>query len=128
IFLPVSGYLISLIGKKLKAQSHRAQEENGNFLSIVEETLSSLKIVKGFNAEGQFEQKFKRSTNNLNSILNSLVNRQNLASPASEFLGLFVIVVILWFGGNMVLVEGTLDAATFIAFLALSYNILTPAK
>lgn len=128
IFLPVSGYLISLIGKKLKAQSHRAQEENGNFLSIVEETLSSLKIVKGFNAENQFEQKFKRSTNNLNSILNSLVNRQNLASPASEFLGIFVIVVILWFGGNMVLVEGTLDAATFIAFLALSYNILTPAK
>lgn len=128
IFLPVSGYLISLIGKKLKAQSHRAQEENGNFLSIVEETLSSLKIVKGFNAENQFEQKFKKSTNSLNSILNSLVNRQNLASPASEFLGIFVIVVILWFGGNMVLVEGTLDAATFIAFLALSYNILTPAK
>ncbi len=128
IFLPVSGYLISLIGKKLKAQSHRAQEENGNFLSIVEETLSSLKIVKGFNAENQFEQKFKKSTNSLNGILNSLVNRQNLASPASEFLGIFVIVVILWFGGNMVLVEETMDAATFIAFLALSYNILTPAK
>ncbi len=128
IFLPVSGFLISLIGKKLKQQSHLAQEENGHFLSIVEETLSSLKIVKGFNAENQFNDKFKASTNRLNTILNSLINRQNLASPASEFLGIFVIVVILWFGGRMVLVEGTLDAATFIAFLALSYNILTPAK
>ncbi|HSI68636.1 MAG TPA: ABC transporter ATP-binding protein [Gillisia sp.] len=128
IFLPVSGFLISLIGKKLKSQSHQAQEENGHFLSIVEETLSSLKIVKGFNAENQFRQKFQQSTNRLNDILNSLVNRQNLASPASEFLGIFVIVVILWFGGNMVLVDGTLDAASFIAFLGLAYNILTPAK
>lgn len=128
IFLPVSGFIISLIGKKLKSQSHRAQEENGYFLSIVEETLSSLKIVKGFNAENQFRQKFQDSTNRLNNILNSLVNRQNLASPASEFLGIFVIVVILWFGGNMVLIDGTLDAASFIAFLGLAYNILTPAK
>ncbi|HSP41083.1 MAG TPA: ATP-binding cassette domain-containing protein, partial [Gillisia sp.] len=81
-----------------------------------------------FNAEKRFQEKFEESTNRLNNILNSLVNRQNLASPASEFLGIFVIVIILWFGGRMVLVEGTLDAATFIAFLALSYNILTPAK
>lgn len=128
IFLPVSGFLISLIGKKLKAQSHQAQEENGHFLSIVEETLSSLKIVKGFNAEKQFQQKFQDSTNRLNNILNSLINRQNLASPASEFLGIFVIVIILWYGGNLVLIEGTLDAAAFIAFLGLAYNILTPAK
>ena len=128
VFLPVSGFIISLIGKQLKRKSLKAQEENGNFLSIVEETLSSLKIVKGFNAEEQFQNKFEESTNRLNNILNSLINRQNLASPASEFLGIFVIVIILWFGGNMVLVEGSLDAASFIAFLGLAYNILTPAK
>ena len=128
VFLPISGFIISLIGKKLKSQSLRAQEENGNFLSIVEETLSSLKIVKGFNAEDKFQNKFQESTNKLNNILNSLVNRQNLASPTSEFLGIFVIVIILWFGGNMVLIEGSLDAASFIAFLGLAYNILTPAK
>lgn len=128
IFLPVSGFIISLIGKQLKRQSAEAQEENGYFLSVVEETLSSLKIVKGFNAEGKFRQKFRDSTNRLNTVLNSLVNRQNLASPASEFLGIFVIVIILWFGGNMVLNEGTLEAAAFIAFLGLAYNILTPAK
>ena len=128
IFLPVAGFVISLIGKQLKKQSNLAQEENSHFLSIVEETLSSLKIVKGFNAEKKFYHRFQDSTNRLNHILNKLVNRQNLASPTSEFLGIFVIVIILWFGGNMVLVEESLDAATFIAFLGLAYNILTPAK
>ncbi|WP_405198966.1 ABC transporter ATP-binding protein [Christiangramia sp. LLG6405-1] len=128
IFLPIAGFIISLIGKQLKRKSNLAQEENGHFLSIVEETLSSLKIVKGFNAESKFYNKFQQSTNRLKEILNSLINRQNLASPTSEFLGIFVIVVILWFGGNMVLVEESLDAATFIAFLGLAYNILTPAK
>lgn len=128
IFLPISGFIISIIGKKLKSQSNLAQEENGYFLSLVEETLSSLKIVKGFNAEEKFQEKFHNSTNRLKRILDSLLNRQNLASPTSEFLGIFVIVVILWFGGNMVLVDGTLDGAAFIAFMGLAYNILTPAK
>ena len=128
IFLPISGIIISRIGKSLKKQSNQAQEENGTFLSIVEETLSSLKIIKGFNGEEQFRKKFRDSTGRLNSVLNSLVNRQNLASPTSEFLGIFVIVVILWFGGQMVLVDGSLGASTFIAFLGLSYQILTPAK
>lgn len=128
VFLPISGFIISVIGKKLKSQSHLAQEENGHFLSLVEETLSSLKIVKGFNAEDKFRSKFRSSTHRLKNILDSLINRQNLASPTSEFLGIFVIVIILWFGGNMVLVEETLDGATFIAFMGLAYNILTPAK
>lgn len=128
VFLPISGFIISVIGKKLKSQSNLAQEENGHFLSLVEETLSSLKIVKGFNAEDKFRSKFRSSTHRLKKILDSLINRQNLASPTSEFLGIFVIVIILWFGGNMVLVEGTLDGATFIAFMGLAYNILTPAK
>ncbi len=128
VFLPISGFIISLIGKKLKSQSNLAQQENGHFLSLVEETLSSLKIVKGFNAENRFRQKFQDSTGRLRRILNSLVNRQNLASPTSEFLGVFVIVIILWFGGRMVLLEGTLDGPVFLAFMGLAYNILTPAK
>lgn len=128
VFLPVSGFIISAIGKKLKARSHQAQAENGYFLSLVEETLSSLKIIKGFNAEDKFRDKFNDSTNRLKRILNSLLHRQNLASPTSEFLGIFVIVIILWFGGNMVLVEGSLDGATFLAYMGLAYQILTPAK
>src|SRR5690606_27880872 len=128
VFLPISGFIISAIGKKLKSKSHEAQEENSHFLSIVEETLSSLKIIKGFNAEDKFRSKFQGSTNRLKNILNSLLNRQNLASPTSEFLGIFVIVIILWFGGHMVLVDGTLEGETFLGFIALSYQILTPAK
>ena len=128
IFLPISGLIISSIGKKLKAKSTIAQQENATFLSIVEETLSSLKIIKGFNAESKFRNKFNDSTNRLNTILNSLLHRQNLASPMSEFLGVLVITVVLWFGGNMVLIDKTMDAATFIGFLVLTYNILTPAK
>lgn len=128
IFLPIAGFIISFIGKKLRSQSQRAQEENGYFLSLVEETLSSPKIIKGFNAEEKFREKFQNSTNRLKNILNVLINRQNLASPASEFLGIFVIVIILWVGGNMVLVEESLAPASFIAFLGLAYQILTPAK
>lgn len=128
IFLPISGLLISSIGKKLKAKSTSAQQENAHFLSIVEETLSSLKIIKGFNAEHKFRGKFQGSTNRLNNILNSLLHRQNLASPLSEFLGVLVITVVLWFGGNMVLIDKTMEPSTFIGFLVLTYNILTPAK
>ncbi|MDT0690221.1 ABC transporter ATP-binding protein [Salegentibacter sp. F188] len=128
VFLPLSGLLISSIGKKLKAKSTSAQQENANFLSMVEETLSSLKIIKGFNAENRFRKKFTDSTNRLNKILNSLLHRQDLASPLSEFLGVVVITVILWFGGNMVLIEGSMEASVFIGFLVLTYNILTPAK
>ncbi len=128
IFLPLAGLLISSIGKKLKAKSTSAQQENANFLSLVEETLSSLKIIKGFNAENRFRKKFHDSTGKLNRILNGLLHRQDLASPMSEFLGVVVITVILWFGGNMVLIEESMDASTFIGFLVLTYNILTPAK
>lgn len=128
IFLPISGLIISSIGKKLKSDSTKAQEENAHFLSITEETLSSLKIIKGFNAEEKFKSIFGQSVQRLNLILNKLLHRQQLASPLSEFLGVVVITIILWFGGRMVLIDGSMDAATFIGFLTLTYNILTPAK
>lgn len=128
VFLPISGWLISAIGKKLKSDSIKAQEESAHFLSLVEETLSSLSIIKGFNAEEKFRGKFGDSVNRLNRILNAVLHRQNLGSPLSEFLGVVVITIILWFGGRMVLIDHSLDAATFIGFLTLTYNILTPAK
>lgn len=128
IFIPVSGFLISRVGKSLKRKSDKVQREQGLFLSILEETLGGLKIIKGFNAEGKFNEKFQDSTNRFNKFSNSLLNRQNLASPISEFLGIVVIAVLLWFGGRMVLVDETLDPAAFIVFMGLAYNILTPAK
>lgn len=128
IFIPVSGFIISRIGKNLKKKSDRVQREQGYFLSILEETLGGLKIIKGFNAETIFNTKFKDSTSRFYKFSNSLLNKQNLASPTSEFLGIVVIAILLWFGGRMVLVEGTLEPAAFIAYMGLAYNILTPAK
>lgn len=128
IFIPISGFIISLIGKSLKKKSDKVQQEQGLFLSILEETLGGLKIIKGFNAESIFYTKFKSSTQNFNDFSNKLLNRQNLASPASEFLGISVIAVLLWYGGTMVLVGETLDGPMFIAYMGLAYNVLTPAK
>ncbi|MGB0788712.1 MAG: ABC transporter ATP-binding protein [Marinirhabdus sp.] len=128
IFIPISGFIISRVGKSLKKHSDKVQREQGFFLSIVEETLNGLKIIKGFNAEGIFGNKFKSSTQRYFNYSNTLLNRQNLASPLSEFLGIVVIAVLLWFGGSMVLVENTLAPEFFIAYMGLAYNILTPAK
>ena len=128
IFIPISGYIISIIGKQLKKQSTKAQEEQGVFLSTIEETLGGLKVVKGYNAEKYFNNIFQNSTKRFFSLSNTIGNRQNLASPMSEFLGIVVIAILLWYGGHMVLTEKTLDGASFIAYMGLAYNILTPAK
>jgi len=128
IFIPVSGLLISFIGKSLKKKSDKVQKEQGYFLSLLEETLGGLRIIKGFNAESTFNQKFQESTSRFNKYSNSLLNRSNLAKPTSEFLGIIVIAILLFYGGSMVLTEGSLEGSSFIAYMGLAYNILTPAK
>ncbi|WP_378188365.1 ABC transporter ATP-binding protein [Aquimarina sp. W85] len=128
IFIPVSGFIISLIGKSLKKHSDKVQKEQGIFLSIVEETLGGLKVIKGFNAEKNFSNKFKASTNRFFDYSNTLLNRQNLASPTSEFLGICVISVLLLYGGRLVFIDQSLQAEMFLAYIGLAYNILTPAK
>lgn len=128
IFIPVAGFVISRVGKSLKRKSDKVQREQGYFLSIVEETLGSLKIIKGFNAEGQVNDKFQNSTNRFYKFSNSLLNRKNLASPISEFLGICVIAILLWYGGKMVLIDQTIGASDFLTYMGLAYNILTPAK
>ena len=127
-FIPASGLLISIIGKSLKKRSDRVQKEQGELLSIVEETLSGLNIIKAFFAEKQFFNKFSNSTDRFFYFNNNLINRQNLASPLSEFLGIIVIGFLLWYGGKLVLIENTLQASVFMSFMLLAYNILTPAK
>jgi subfamily B ATP-binding cassette protein MsbA len=128
VFIPVTGFIISFVGKSLKRKSNRVQKEQGYFLSILEETLSGLKIIKSFNANKQFDDRFKESTTRYYDFSNKLINKQNLASPLSEFLGITAIGVLLWYGGKMVLVDETLNAGLFITYMALSYQILTPAK
>lgn len=128
IFIPISAIFISVVGKSLKRQSLKVQKEQGLFISLVDETLNGLKIVKIFNAENAFSKKFSESTNRLYKFSNSVINKKNLAGPLSEFLGICSITIILWYGGMMVLKENSLDASTFLVYLGLAYNILTPAK
>ncbi|WP_194767191.1 ABC transporter ATP-binding protein [Tamlana sp. I1] len=128
IFIPISGIIISRIGKSLKRKSDRVQKEQGNILSILEETLTGLRIIKGFNAEDKFNKKFEDSSDRSYHFSNKLLNRQNLASPTSEFLGILVIAILLWYGGKLVLIDQTLDGSSFIAFMGLAYNIMVPAK
>lgn len=128
LFIPVSGTVISYVGKKLRQHSQQAQQEQGYFLSLIEETLGGLRIIKAFTAEKFFIKKFQASTKRFYHINNRLLHRQNLAVPISEFLGILVIGVILWYGGRMVLIKHTLEASAFISFMGLAYNILSPAK
>ncbi|MDC0377816.1 ABC transporter ATP-binding protein/permease [Flavobacteriaceae bacterium] len=128
IFIPISGFLISLIGRSLKATSTLVQNEQAEFLSITEETLHGLKIIKGFVSELFFIEKFNKSNNKFYNYSNKLINRQNLASPVSEFLGISVIGVLLWYGGQLVLIDQELNPAAFITYMGLAYGVLTPAK
>ncbi len=128
LFIPIAGFVISRIGKSLKRKSSKVQKEQGIFLSTLEETLAGLKVIKGFNAENRFYTKFQDSTNRFYDYSNTLMNRENLASPTSEFLGIATIAALLWYGGTMVMVDETLSGGAFIGYMALAYQILTPAK
>ena len=129
IFLPIAGFLISAVGKRLKAQSLEAQKETGIFLSFLEETLGSLKIIKGFNAEGRFAERFTGSTSKFKSIMTSVLQRKGLASPFSEFLGVTVVITVLWYGGSLVLGnESTLTPQEFMGYIGLFYTIINPVK
>ena len=128
IFIPISGLIISRIGKNLKAKSTRAQQETGYFISILDETLAGMKVVKSYNAENLFISKFNSSVKKLQQLSNSIGNKSNLASPMSEFLGILTIAVLLYYGGYMVLVDKSLASTAFIGYIALAYTILTPAK
>lgn len=128
IFIPISGLIISRIGKNLKAKSKKAQQETGYFISILDETLGGMKVVKSYNAENLFISKFNASVKKLQQLSNSIGNKSNLASPMSEFLGILTIAVLLYYGGYMVIVDKSLASTAFLGYIALAYTILTPAK
>ena len=127
-FIPISGIVISTIGKQLRKKSASVQKEQGYFMSVIDETLNAQKIIKTFKANGFFNKRFQNSTQRFFKFSNALLHRNNLASPLSEFMGIAIIGVLLWYGGHMVLVEGSLKGTTFFAYMGLAYNILTPAK
>ncbi len=129
ILLPVSGFIISSISKKLKAKSVKAQKETGTFLSFIEETLTGLRVIKGFNSERIIEDKFNNSTKTFRNLMTSVFHRQTLASPMSEFLGSATIIAILWFGGREVLSNtSSLQPDEFMGYIVLFYTVLNPIK
>ena len=129
IFLPIAGFLISAVGKRLKAQSLAAQKENGLFLSFIEETLGGLKIIKAFQAESFLSKRFQESTHRFRTIMISVLKRKGLASPFSEFLGVAVVITVLWFGGSLVLSDQSeLRPGQFLGFIGLFYTIINPVK
>lgn len=128
LFLPISGFLISKVGKSLKKGSLKVQQEQGTFLSILEETMGGLRIIKAFHAENIFQKKFEDSNERFYKYSNQVMNRQNLASPLSELLGIITIGILLIYGGYLVFIDRTLEASFFIGYIMLAYNILTPAK
>lgn len=128
VFIPISGWLISIVGKSLKSRSDKVQREQGELLSYLEESLTGIPIIQIFTAEKIFNQKFAAITKRLFNFSNKLIHRESLASPVSEFLGVAVIGVILFIGGRLVLVEQSMSGEEFITYMSLAYGVLTPAK
>jgi ATP-binding cassette, subfamily B, bacterial MsbA len=127
IILPISGFLISLISKKLKKESDQGQITLANILNVVEETISGLRIIKAFNGEKFIQQKFDHENDNYAKLVRSMSNKRELSSPLSEFFGICLVGVILWIGGNMVF-KGALEPSEFFFFIISFYQILVPVK
>ena len=129
VLLPISGLLIGRIGRSLKTVSKRGQEQTADLLTQIEETLGGLRVVKAFNAEGKLRERFALLTNDTRRTFNRINRRYFLAHPVSEFLGTVLIVVLLWYGGSLILsADNSIDAATFIYYLVIFYSIINPAK
>ncbi len=129
ILLPVAGFIIGRIARSLKPTALKSQSELGVILSVTEETLSGLRVIKAFNAEKKMEGRFQSLNSFYTRIMNKLYRRQDLASPVSEFLGTGVFIVIMFFGGSMVLSgSATLNPEIFIGYLAVFSQIIQPSK
>ncbi len=129
ILLPVAGYVMGKVGKTLKRKSLLGQSQWGALMSQIEETLSGLRIIKAFNAEKKIQKRFEESNETFRRTTNRIYRRQQLAHPMSEFLGTATIVIILWYGGTLILSNNSpIDASTFIYYLVIFYSIINPAK
>jgi subfamily B ATP-binding cassette protein MsbA len=128
VTIPIIGFIIGRITRSLKTQSMVVAEKYAESVSILDETLSGLRIIKAFNIENLLRNKFFRSNDDLLTAKNKIGYRRDLASPLSEFLGVTVFACILFFGGRLVLAGGLLAASAFMTYLAGFYNIINPAK
>lgn len=129
ILLPVAGYIMGQVGKKLKRKSLEGQQMWGGLMSQIEETLGGLRIIKAFNAEKKIQTRFENSNDEFRRTTNRIYRRQQMAHPMSEFLGTATIAIVLWYGGTLILSNNSsIDASTFIYYLVIFYSIINPAK
>ncbi|MBQ8701529.1 MAG: ABC transporter ATP-binding protein [Prevotella sp.] len=128
VFVPLMGWLMGYIGRKLKQNSVKAQALWSDTMSVVEETLGGLRIIKAFNAEGKMNEKFDRINNEYRDNIQWVNTRQQMAHPMSEFLGTVMIIIVLWFGGVQVLNNASISGSTFIYYLVILYSIINPLK
>lgn len=129
ILLPLAGYAMGKVGKRLKRTSYETQTQWGVLMSIIEETLGGLRVIKAFNAEENANKRFRDGAQLFYRLSNRVARRQALAHPMSEFLGTAAIAIILWFGGSLILgSHTTLTAPSFIYYMVIFYSIINPAK
>lgn len=129
LVLPTMGWVMGQVGRKLKRQSLDAQEKWSETMSQLEETLGGLRIIKAFVAEEKMINRFNKCSNEFRQATNKVAIRQSLAHPMSEFLGTILIVIVLWFGGSLILGEkSTIDAPTFIFYMVILYSVINPLK
>jgi subfamily B ATP-binding cassette protein MsbA len=129
ILFPVTGLIIGVIGRSLKKSSDRGQKKMGDLLSIIDENISGLRIIKAFNSEKHINKNFKKDSSEYKSIMTKLLRKKDLSSPMSEFLSTIVMVVVMWFGGQLVLNgNGGLSAEAFIGYILIFSQIIPPAK
>ncbi len=127
VLMIFTAVIIGGIGRTLRKSSHQVQEKLGTIVSIIEEMLGGLRIIKGFNAEVYQQHKFQKENNEYRRILTKVLWRRDLASPLSEFMGIGVVAILLWYGSRQVF-NGDLQAATFLTFIYVFYNVIQPAK
>lgn len=129
ISVPLMGWIMGVVGKQLKRKSLTAQALWSNTMSILEETLGGLRIIKAFNAEEKMDSKFRNTNEDYRNTITRVNTRQQMAHPMSEFLGTLLIVIVLWYGGTLILNgKGSIQAPDFIYYLVILYSIINPLK
>ncbi|MDA3820283.1 MAG: ABC transporter ATP-binding protein, partial [Candidatus Delongbacteria bacterium] len=126
--LPLAGFLIGWVGKSLRKKSQEGQRRMGGLMSMIEESLSGLQIIKAFNAEKQQENRFFNANKGYTSVLNKINRRRAMASPITEFLATATIVFVMWYGGRIVLVSGEMQSSVLIGYLLIFSQVITPSK
>ena len=129
LFIPIAGWIMGSVSRKLKRKSQFVQDQWGEIMTELDETLGGLRVIKAFIAESKMMQRFTRTNDIYRGALNSMAIRQSSAHPTSEFMGTVLIVIVLWFGGWLILGgNSSMDAAMFIYYLVILYSVINPLK